>query len=145
MTSLTRRALTAAAMAAGLLLAGGTATANADILDALADEYGRSASGGQVPNLVDDALNLRAQGARPTAGNIQAIQEALTKRPNLLPLAGALQATVAQQQQMLARGGGGTGAVPGGGTRATPWVPDTGDDNNPLIPGGWGGGINPFS
>ncbi|MGW0163175.1 hypothetical protein ACWDUN_28035 [Mycobacterium sp. NPDC003323] len=144
MTSVTRRALTAAVMAAGLLLGGGTATANADILDSLADEYGRSASGGQVPNLLDDALNLRAQGARPTPGNVQAITEALNQRPNLLPLANALRATVAQQRKVLSRGGGGgTGVMPGG-TSAQPWVPP-GDDTNPLIPGGWGDGVNPFS
>ena len=135
MTSWTRRSLAAAALAAGLLVAGGTATANADILDALADEYGRSASGGQVPNLVDDALNLRAQGIRPSPGNLAAIKSALEKRPNLIPLADALRATVAQQRLVQARGNGGRG----GGASAQPWVPDTGDDSGPLIPPGWGG------
>ncbi|MGU3501806.1 hypothetical protein [Mycobacterium sp. C31M] len=137
MTSLTRRSLAAAALAAGMMLAGGTATANADVLDALADEYGRSASGGQVANLVDDALNLRAQGIRPTPGALAAITAALDKRPNLIPLADALRATVAQQRQVQARGGASAGTP--GGTSAQPWVPDTGDDPGPLIPPGWGG------
>ena len=143
MTSLPRRSLASVVIAAGLLLAGGTATANADILDALADEYGRSASGGQVPNLVDDALTLRARGARPTAANVAAIKEALDKRPNLIPLADALRNTVAQQQQQIARGGGSGGGVPAPpGSGASPWSPGDYDDVNPQIPSNWGSGIN---
>ena len=114
------------------------------ILMMISDQYQTGSGGGQVSKLIEQVMTLRQRGVRPTPANSQALLDGLNARPNLVPLTEALQATVAQQRQTLARGnsGGGAGQVQG---PAQPWVPPEDNDINPLIPPGWGDGSSPFS
>lgn len=110
-----RRAITSAAvsgvLAVGLLT--GAGTANADVLDDIADEYASGAGGGQVSNLIHDSLTLRARGFRPSQSNMDELRDALTYRPNQGPLVEALKDTVAHQEKLKARA---ENAQPSGGT-----------------------------
>ena len=125
----------AASMAVGF-----AGTANADILDDLEAQYGSGSSGGQVANLLDDALMMRAQGVRPRPADLQAVQAAAANRgPNQAPLVGALQQVVAGQQKTLAQAGQPSGGGIGFSINQGPWQPNQNGnpmirDDNPIFP-----------
>jgi hypothetical protein len=89
-----------AGLAASLGLGLGTATANADVLDDLAQEFSLGAGAGPVANWVKQSLMLRSQGYKPRPADYKAIQEALSHRPNQVPLIDALKSTVNRQRKM---------------------------------------------
>jgi hypothetical protein len=124
--------LAGAGLAVGMAL-GGAATANADILDDLEEQYGRGAGGGQIANLLDDALVMRSQGVRPKPADLQAVAASLEYRPNQQPLVEALQQVVASQRKALSHAGQQPG--PGGGAGFSinqgPWQSNPG--GNPMI------------
>jgi hypothetical protein len=91
------------AIAVALVLGFGPATAHADVIDDLAQEFSTAAGAGQVSNLLNQSMRLRAMGFRPTKGEITSIQDALNYRPNQTPLIRALQDTVAGQQKLKQR------------------------------------------
>lgn len=99
------------ALAAGLL--SGTGTANADVLDDIADEYASGAGGGQISNLIHESMTLRARGFQPSQSNVSELRDALDYRPNQGPLVEALKETVAHQNKLKARA---DNAQPSGGT-----------------------------
>jgi hypothetical protein len=105
-TSNLRRAVTGAvassAMAIGLLMGIGSATANADILDDIGVKYMQGAGGGQISNFAKEALTLRALGFKPSKGNMEALQEGWDYLPNQSRLVDALKDTVAYQRKMQA-------------------------------------------
>jgi hypothetical protein len=74
-----------------------------DVLDQLAEEYAVGAGGGQVSNLLKTALKLRSMGFRPSKQYLDEIKQAMTHRPNQLPLIGALKDTIAYQQKIQAQ------------------------------------------
>ncbi|GAA1699074.1 hypothetical protein MMUR_34510 [Mycolicibacterium murale] len=132
--------LAGAGLAASLML-GLAGTANADVLDDLEAQYGTGSGGGQVANLLNDALVLRAQGIRPKPADLQLVQAAAANRgPNQAPLVGALQQTVSNQQKVLAQMGQQSG--PGGvgfSINQGPWQPNMNGnpmirDDNPIFP-----------
>jgi hypothetical protein len=121
-----RRAVTAAlassAMAVGLLMGIGSATALADPADptptqpeispdmsadealaVIAKDYDMGAGGGQLSTLIHQALQLRSQGFKASNANRQAIAAALEKRPNQAPLIEALKETIAYQRKLQAQ------------------------------------------
>ncbi|MHA3021231.1 hypothetical protein ACXPWS_13330 [Mycobacterium sp. BMJ-28] len=98
-----RRATAGVAVAAGLMATFGSGVASADALDDIAAEYDTGAGGGQISNLIHDALKLRALGFLPSRGNYADLQEGLDKRPNQTPLISALKATVDFQRKTQAR------------------------------------------
>ena len=102
-----RRAVTgvvaSSALAIGLMTGFGSATAHADVVDDIAAEYDDGAGAGPVSKLIHDAVKLRALGYRPSKANMTALEEAMTKRPNQIPLIEALQETVAYQRVIQAR------------------------------------------
>ncbi|AQA05166.1 hypothetical protein BVC93_25265 [Mycobacterium sp. MS1601] len=124
--------LAGAGLAASMML-GFAGTANADILDELEAQYGTGSGGGQIANLLNDAMVLRAQGIRPKPADLQQVQAAATNRgPNQAPLVGALQQTVANQQKVLAQMGQQSG--PGGigfSINQGPWQPNA--NGNPMV------------
>ena len=101
-----RRAVTGAvastAMAVGLLMGIGPATANADILDDIGVKYMQGAGGGQISNFVKEALTLRALGFKPSKGNLDELQAGLDYLPNQSRLVDALKNTVAFQRKLQA-------------------------------------------
>jgi hypothetical protein len=101
-----RRAVTGAvassAMAIGLLMGVGSATASADVLDDIGAKYMEGAGGGQISNFVKEALTLRALGFKPTRGNLEALQAGIDYLPNQSRLVDALKDTVAYQRKMQA-------------------------------------------
>ncbi|MBI3215970.1 MAG: hypothetical protein HYZ38_19290 [Mycobacterium sp.] len=118
-----------AGVAVSLSLGFGTATASADVLDQLASEYSIGAGAGQIANLLNDSLVLRAQGFRPKPGDLAAIQDAMDKRPNQMPLINALTQTVAHQRKVQQQMGGQGGSPPVVlGINSIPWNP-----GNPMI------------
>lgn len=143
-TARLRRAVVTGLASAGLatsMLVGFAGTANADILDELEVQYGSGSSGGQVANLLNDALMMRAQGVRPRPADLQAVQAASANRgPNQAPLVGALQQVVSNQQKVLAQMGAQSG--PGGigfSINQQPWQPNMNGnpmirDDNPIFP-----------
>lgn len=77
---------------------------NADkVLSAIYEEYRQGDGGGQISTLIDDAMNLRRQGFRPSNGNAAALVDALDHRPNQTPLVEALKETIAYQRKLQAR------------------------------------------
>jgi hypothetical protein len=94
------------------LALGSPATARADVVDDLANEFTTAQGAGQIPNLLNQSLKLRAAGFRPTNGEIATLQDALKDRPNQTPLINALKGMVAgqghrmQQAQAANRGQG---------------------------------------
>ena len=66
-------------------------------------DYDLGSGGGQLSNLIDDVMRLRAQGFLPSNANKEAIVKALEYRPNQGPLIEALQETRAYQRKMQAR------------------------------------------
>ena len=81
----------------------GTATAGADVLDQLAEEYAVGSGGGQMSNLLKAALKLKAMGFRPSKANLEEIAQAMAYRPNQMPLISALKDTIAYQQKLKAQ------------------------------------------
>ncbi|WP_231976853.1 hypothetical protein [Mycobacterium sp. E740] len=67
------------------------------------NEYAQGDGGGQLSQLIDDVMKLRAQGFRPSNANKLAIQNALAHRPNQTPLVEALKETLAYQRKLQAR------------------------------------------
>ncbi|OBK78056.1 hypothetical protein [Mycobacterium sp. 1164985.4] len=67
------------------------------------NEYAQGDGGGQLSQLIDDVMKLRAQGFRPSNANKLAIQDALEHRPNQTPLVEALKETLAYQRKLQAR------------------------------------------
>jgi len=161
-----RRAVKAAvasgAMAVGLLMGIGAPTALADPADStttqpeispdmsadealaiIARDYDMGAGGGQLSNLIHQALQLRSLGFKASNANRQAIAAALEKRPNQAPLIEALKETIAYQRKLQAQmQNANSGQQPGfnmGQTPLPPGVPpDPGNPNNTgiaLIPG----------
>lgn len=132
--------LASAGLAASMVMGFGAGTANADVLDDLVSEYSRGAGAGQVANLLNDSLTLRAQGFKPRAGDLQAVTNALSYRPNQAPLIAALSSAVSYQQKLMARAGGGQSS--GGGTGVSinqgPWAPSMSGNpmqrDNPIFP-----------
>ena len=135
-----RRAVTAAlassAMAVGLLMGIGSVTANADVLDDVGGKYMEGAGGGQISNFVKEALTLRAQGFKPSKGNLEALQAGWDYLPNQSRLVDALKETVSYQRKLQAQmqnqvnpnqqpgfNIGGGQPPPGMGTALPPGVP----------------------
>lgn len=98
-----RRALTdvaaSTALSAGLLIGAGTGTANADVLDDIYAQYDTGAGGGQISNLVHDAMKLRSLGFVPSKGNMADLESGWAKRPNQGPLVSALESTVSYMRR----------------------------------------------
>lgn len=112
-------------MSVALMMGFGTATASADVLDELAEQYSTGAGAGQIANLLHTSLQLRAQGFKPKPADYQAIKAAMDRRPNQGPLVEALSAAVANQvktQQQLRGVGGGQSPVVLG-VQNQPWNP----------------------
>jgi hypothetical protein len=112
------------------------------VLMAIHEQYHQGDGGGQISKLVDDAMNLRTQGFRPSNANAEALLAALDARPNQNPLVEALKATVAYQrkiQMQAAMSGGSTG---GSTPQAPSWAPVPGQDGNQFLPPSWD--INPY-
>ncbi|BCI53596.1 hypothetical protein NIIDNTM18_28740 [Mycolicibacterium litorale] len=126
-----RRALTGT-LASGALAAAMLVTApasQADVLDQIGAKYMQGSGGGQISIFVEQSLNLRAQGFRPSQENLVALQEGWDFLPNQTRLLDALKNTVAYQrkvQMQAAMSGGGGPAV-----KAPAWVPP--GDNNPWL------------
>jgi hypothetical protein len=101
-----RRAVTAAlassVMAVALLMGIGSATANADVLDDIGAKYMEGAGGGQISNFIKEALTLRAQGFKPSKGNIESLQAGWDYLPNQSRLVDALKDTVSHQRKLQA-------------------------------------------
>jgi hypothetical protein len=89
--------LASTGMAALLMFGLGSATAQADVLDDLAKEFTTAHGGGELSDLLNKSLQLRAMGYRPSKSAYDAITNALNYRPNQVPLIHALQASVAVQ------------------------------------------------
>ncbi|MEI6251829.1 MAG: hypothetical protein WCP30_03405 [Mycobacteriaceae bacterium] len=95
-----------AAVGAAASAAAATAAAAAtqgDVLDQLAEDYAVGSGGGQLSNLLKTALKLRSMGFKPSKPYLDEIKEAMTHRPNQLPLIGALKDTIAYQQKIQAQ------------------------------------------
>lgn len=128
-----RRAVTGT-LAGGVLAAAMLVTApssQADILDQIGAKYMQGAGGGQVSVFVEQSINLRSQGFRPSQENLAALQDGWNFLPNQTKLVDALKSTVAYQRkvQMQASLSGGGGP----GVKAPAWVPP-GDENPWLGP-----------
>jgi hypothetical protein len=96
------RSIAGVALAAGLVC-GSTATAHADILDDLAEQYSIGASGGQLSKLLKVSLKLRSMGYKPSQPYLDALTKAATYRPNQNPLIEALKDTIAYQAKVKAQ------------------------------------------
>ncbi|MGE2691800.1 hypothetical protein [Mycolicibacterium pulveris] len=80
------------------------AKVNADqVLMQIYTEYAQGDGGGQVSKLIDDAVNLRRQGFRPSNANAEALAAALEYRPHQTPLVEALRNTIAYQRKLKAQ------------------------------------------
>ena len=90
----------AASAAAATAAAGAT---QGDVLDELAEDYAVGSGGGQLSNLLKTVLKLRSMGFKPSKQYLDEIKEAMTHRPNQLPLIGALKDTIAYQQKIQAQ------------------------------------------
>jgi hypothetical protein len=96
-------ALASSAMAVGLLMGIASVTANADVLDDVGGKYMEGAGGGQISTFVKEALTLRAQGFKPSKGNLEALQAGWDYLPNQSRLVDALKETVAYQRKLQAQ------------------------------------------
>lgn len=140
-------ALAGSALAMGLLMGIGSATAHADVLDDVYSEYSTGAGGGQVSNWVKESMQLRALGFKPSKGNMEALESSLKYRPNQNPLVDALKETVAYQRkrqaQSEASGGSGGGVNMGINQNAPGQVPYPGGGGIFGGPNGGGGIVLP--
>jgi hypothetical protein len=96
-------AVATAAVAAGLMVGLGSATAHADVLDDLAGQYSTGAGAGEIATCLHEALILRNQGYKPTPAEYQAITDSEVYKPNQVPLINALQAAVSTQRKLQQR------------------------------------------
>lgn len=80
-----------------------TAPVSGDVLDQLAEQYAIGSGGGQLSNLLKTSLKLRAMGIKPSKANLAEITQAMTYRPNQIPLIDALKDTIAYQQKIKAQ------------------------------------------
>jgi hypothetical protein len=104
-------ALASTGLAVALTLGSTPATAHADVLDDLANEFTTAQGAGQIPALLNQSLKLRGAGYNLTNGETAAIQDALTRRPNQTPLINALKDAISGQtkrmkQNKIAQSGG---------------------------------------
>jgi hypothetical protein len=113
-----------------------------DALAIIARDYDMGAGGGQLSNLIHQALQLRSLGFKASNANRQAIANALEQRPNQTPLIEALKETIAYQRKLQAQTQNAVAPQQGfnvGQTPLPPGVPpDPGNPNNTgigLIPG----------
>ncbi|MET0994473.1 MAG: hypothetical protein ABWY20_10490 [Mycobacterium sp.] len=74
-----------------------------EVLAIIEADYDLGSGGGQLSNLIDDVMRLRAQGFYPSNANKEAIVKALEYRPNQGPLIEALRDTLVYQRKMQAR------------------------------------------
>jgi len=72
-------------------------------LSTIHEEYSQGEGGGQISKLIDDAMNLRRLGFRPSNANAAALTDALEDRPNQTPLVEALKETLAYQRKLQAQ------------------------------------------
>ena len=98
-----RRAIAGVVVTTGLMAAFGSGIAGADVLDDIDAAYDTGSGGGQVSNLIHEALKLRALGFMPSRGNYADLQDGLNRRPNQGPLISALKSTVDFQRKTQAR------------------------------------------
>mgnify|MGYP006992423902 CR=1 FL=1 len=63
----------------------GPAPSYAYVLDQLSTEFSRGSGAGQVANLLNQALTLRAQGFAPRPGDLMAVQAAIATQAPCLP------------------------------------------------------------
>lgn len=96
------RSIAGVVLAVGLVC-GSTATAHADILDDLAEQYSIGAGGGQLSKLLKVSLKLRAMGYKPSQTYLDELTTAATYRPNQNPLIEALKDTIAYQAKVKAQ------------------------------------------
>jgi hypothetical protein len=105
-------ALAGTGLAVALELGSPVGLARADVIDDLANEFTTAAGGGQVSNLVNQSLKLRAMGYKPTAAELAAVEDSEKYRPNQTPMISALKGAVAgqthrmEQSQAAAKKGG---------------------------------------
>lgn len=101
-------------------------------------DYDLGSGGGQLSKLIDQVLQLRARGIKPSNANRQAIVAALDARPNQKPLIEALQATLVYQRKVMAQSAVQTPSGGGAPPVATPGSPQVGmggqgwGPNNPM-------------
>jgi hypothetical protein len=95
-----RGALASSGMAIGLLAGVASATAHADLLDDVGAKYMEGAGGGQISNYVKQALQLRAQGFKPSKTNMDDLQKGWDYLPNQSRLVDALKETIAFQHRL---------------------------------------------
>ncbi|MGP4053492.1 hypothetical protein ACTWP6_01465 [Mycobacterium sp. 4D054] len=110
------------------------------VLMMISQEYQSGRGGGQVSKLIEQVMNLRARGIRPSIANTQALAAGLDSRPNQGPLIEALQSTLNYQRKVLAQSANGTPSGPtspgpqvGMGPTGPAWAPNQG---NPMIQDG---------
>lgn len=106
------------------------------VLMIISQEYQTGSGGGQVSKLIEQVMNLRAKGIRPSVPNALALRAALDARPNQTPLVEALQATLVDQRKQFAQRGAQAPA------QAAPPVATPGSPHAPMGPS-WGPG-NPM-
>jgi hypothetical protein len=134
-------AVASTAMAVGLLMGIGSATANADVLDDVGAKYMEGAGGGQISNFVKEALTLRGLGFKPSKSNLDALQAGWDYLPNQSRLVDALKETVAHQRKMQAlaqnqKSPAQAGSGLGMGPTQPPGVPPNPGDSNGGVSGG---------
>lgn len=100
------------------------------VLMMISQQYQTGRGGGQVSKLIEQVMNLRARGIRPSIANTQALAAGLDARPNQKPLIDALQSTLTYQRKVLAQSsnqmpqGGGAPPVATPGIAGQPgWSP----------------------
>ena len=133
-----RGAVAGGAIAVGLLMGIGSATANADVLDDVGAKYMEGAGGGQISNFVKQALTLRALGFKPSKSNLDALQAGWDYLPNQSRLVDALKETLAHQRKLQAevqnaKSPAQSGAGMGMGPAQPPGVPPNPGDQNPGV------------
>jgi hypothetical protein len=94
-------ALASTGLAVAITLGSSPVTAHADVLDDLANEFTTAQGAGQIPSLLNQSLRLRGAGYNLTNGEMAAVQDAVTRRPNQTPLINALKDAVSGQTQRM--------------------------------------------
>jgi hypothetical protein len=127
-------AVAGSAIAVGLLMGIGSATANADVLDDVGAKYMEGAGGGQISNFAKQALTLRALGFKPSKSNLDALQAGWDYLPNQSRLVDALKETLAHQRKLQAEVQNAKSPAQSGagmGPAQPPGVPPNPGDQNP--------------
>lgn len=133
-----RRSWRRIAAATGASVALGAATlfaapaASADVLDDLAAQYSTGAGAGQVANLLNKAITMRAQGINPSPASLAAVKSAMDRGPSQKSLIEALQGVVSFQMKKADQYG-----ISSGPPTVEPVGPPTGpfNENQPGNPG----------